>query len=492
MPARAVWRPPWYAWVLLGIATLALVEDAAPRLLQGSWLILTPLLVLAGVLAARRLCELPPSMLMCAAVALTIFSGGWSQIGLGGLPIDRLAIVGLLLAVFLRVPGVAHTPRLRFRNVHLLMCVTILYVVASAVAAGTLTGEVGGLALLDEVGVVPYLMFLLAPAVFAGARERNLLLVTLVGLGAYLGLTAIFESMGPHSLVFPSYIVHVDAVLPEARAGGPFQSSVAEGFATFACAVAAVVAFTQWRGQRRRYIAAAVVGVCVFGCFLTLERGVWIAAVVATVVTALVTRAGRRWVIPGVSVCALLIGGALMLSPSLASKVTSRINDKPSVWARQNQTSAALRMIETKPLFGFGWDRFTSDGLEYFRQSEEYPLVGYSTPETPEPLHDSYLFYAVELGLVGAFLWFASLAWGVGGAIFTRGSAELRPWKLGLIAITVFFLVVSLFNPYMQAFPVLLLWVWAGVALGGTSPRAQALRVETNVRATGDVAYARA
>jgi O-antigen ligase len=372
------------------------------------------------------------------------------------------------------------------------MCVTILYVVASAVAAGTLTGEVGGLALLDEVGVVPYLMFLLAPAVFAGARERNLLLVTLVGLGAYLGLTAIFESMGPHSLVFPSYIVHVDAVLPEARAGGPFQSSVAEGFATFACAVAAVVAFTQWRGQRRRYIAAAVVGVCVFGCFLTLERGVWIAAVVATVVTALVTRAGRRWVIPGVSVCALLIGGALMLSPSLASKVTSRINDKPSVWARQNQTSAALRMIETKPLFGFGWDRFTSDGLEYFRQSEEYPLVGYSTPETPEPLHDSYLFYAVELGLVGAFLWFASLAWGVGGAIFTRGSAELRPWKLGLIAITVFFLVVSLFNPYMQAFPVLLLWVWAGVALGGTSPRAQALRVETNVRATGDVAYARA
>src|ERR1700722_1161761 len=441
MPVRAVWRPAWYVWAFLGIGALAFVHRTAPSLLHGSWLIVTPLVVLVGVLAARRLSELSPAVLMCGAVALTVFSGGWSQIGLGGLPVDRLAIIGVLLAVFLCVPGVARTPRLQLKNVHLLMAVTILYVVGSAVVAGTLTSEVGGLALLDQLGLLPYLMFLIAPAVFASRRERDLLLATLVGLGAYLGLTAVFESLGPHSLVFPSYIANVDEILPEGRAGGPFQSSVAEGFATFACAVAAVIAFAQWRG-RKRYFAVAAGGLCVLGCFLTLERGVWIAAVAGSIVATLATRTGRRWVIPGVSLCALLIGGSLLLSPALSSKVTGRIEYKPRGGDLQNQPSAAARMIETKPLLGFGWDRYTSDSIEYFRQGPEYPMVGYSTSEKPEPLHDSYLFYMVELGLVGALLWLGSLLWGVGGAIFARGPAELRPWKLGLLAIGVFFLVV--------------------------------------------------
>jgi putative inorganic carbon (hco3(-)) transporter len=474
---------------MLGLIALALVREITPNRLQGHWLILTPLLIVAGVLAVRKLWDLPPAVTMCGALVLSIFSGGWSQIGLGGIPLDRLLVVLVLLAVVLRAPGTARTPRPQFRPVHVVLFLAVMYALASAAAAGTLTDETSVLSLIDQFGIVPYLMFLMAPAIFAHERERSMLLATLVGLGGYLGLTAIFESLGPHSLVFPRYIAQVDAILPEARAGGPFQSSVGEGFATFACAIAAVMAFIQWRGQRRRYLAAMVGVVCAFGCFLTLERGVWIAAAAGTVVTALATRAGRRWLIPGASVCALLIGGALLLSPALASKVTTRVNDTPSVWDRQDQTSAAVRMIEARPLFGFGWSRYTSDSLEYFRQSETHPSVGYSTPETRDPLHDSYLSYAVELGLVGALLWLASLLWGVVGAIFIPGPPALRPWKLGLIGIAVFFLVVSLFNPYMQAFPVLLLWVWAGVAMSNVPLSAYARPARTSARTISDVAW---
>ncbi len=470
MVARAVWRPPWYAWAFLGVAALAAVHAKAPQRLEGPWIALTPMLVLAGVLAIRRAWELPVAVPMCAAVALTTFSGGWQLVGLGGMPLDRLVLLCVLLAVFLRAPGVAETPRLRVRNVHLMLAVTVFYVLGSAAAAGTLTKETTAYALFDEFGVAPYLVFLLAPSIFAGPRAREMLLMTLVGLGAYLGLTAIFESLGPHSLVIPSYIVHVDASLPEARAGGPFQSSVGEGFATFACAVASVIAFAQWHGQRRRYLAAAVVGVCILGCFLTLERGVWIAAVAGGAVAALATPTGRRWIVPSTSACVLLIGGALLLSPALASKVTERVEYKQSVWDRQNQTAAALKMIEAKPLLGFGWGRYTSDSGEYFRQSAAYPMTGYSTYQKQLPLHDSYLSYGVELGLIGALLWLASLLWGVGGAIFARGPSDLRPWKLGLLAIFVFFLTVSLLNPYMQAFPVMLMWLWAGIALGSAPP----------------------
>lgn len=479
MTERAVWHPPPYAWILVGLAALALTPEVAPSRLHGHWLFITPCLIVAGVLVARKLWELPPVVTMCIAIVLTIFSGAWSKMGLGGLPFDRLLAVMVLLEFLLRAPGTAKVPRLQVKNVHLLMCVTVMFAVASAAASRTLGEEIGALSLIDQLGIAPYLMFLVAPAIFAGQRERKLLLATVVGLGAYLGFTAIFESLGPHSLVFPRYIAQVDAASPAGRAYGPFQGSTAEGFATFACAVAAVIACTQWRGWLARFYAALVAVVCILGCFLTLERGVWIAAVAAIVVTAVATREGRRWLIPGAVACALVIGGALLLSPALANKTSARVSDQLSVWDRQNQTSAGLRMLEAKPLFGFGWNRYTSDSLPYFRQAKTYPMDGYQLNELndyvlgiyerPLPLHNTYLSYAVELGLVGALLWLATLLWGLGGAIFSRGPDDLRPWKLGLLAITVFSLAVGVVNPFQAPFPAFLLWVWAGVALGGAT-----------------------
>jgi O-antigen ligase len=82
------------------------------------------------------------------------------------------------------------------------------------------------------------------------------------------------------------------------------------------------------------------------------------------------------------------------------------------------------------------------------------------------PLHNTYLAYAVELGLVGWLLWIASLLIAIVASILAPGPAALRPWKLGLLAIATFFLVVSFFDPHEQPFPVVLLLLWAGVAYG--------------------------
>jgi len=472
MALRAVWRPPWQAWTLLGFAALVAIHELAPARLRGHWLILTPVLMLAAVLVLRRLWELNPAVNACGAIVLSIFGGAWSQMGLGGLPLDRLMIAIVLLQLLLRAPGITHTPRIQIRNVHLLMGLTIVYVLVSAIAAKTLTTENGYLTLVDMFGLAPFLMFVVAPAVFSGRRERDLLLATLVGIGAYLGLTAIFESLGPHGLIFPRYIARIDTEITGEKAGGPFQNSVVEGFANYACAAAAVMAFVQWHGRPKRYFAAAVALISIFGCFVTFERGVWIAAVAATVVVALATRSGRRWLVPAAAVCAVVIGGAVAISPVLSHKTSTRANDQLSVWSRENQTSAGLRMVAARPLFGFGWDRYTTNSLAYFRQPRDYPQDGYMVEEgagslaPPLPLHDTYLAFAVELGLVGALLWLTSLLWGIGGAIFDRRSGELRPWKLGLLAILSFYLVIALVDPHEHAFPLLLLWTWAGVAFG--------------------------
>jgi len=476
----AGWRLRRYLWVAAALAALLLIHERAGNLLQGQWLVVTAAGIVVVLYALHRLWELPPAVMMCAAIVLTIFSGSWSTMGFPGFPFlpDRIMIVGILLLLLLRAPGARRTPPIRITGVHLLLALLTLYAIASAAAVGTLGSKAGIFDLLDRLGVIPFAMLALAPAIFCAQRERNMLLGTLVGLGAYVGFTAIFESLGPHALVFPHYIVTADATLPEARAGGPFTSSVTEGFANFACAVAAVIAFSQWRGTKARACAAAVAAVCVFGCFVTLERGVWIAAAAGALVSALCTPAGRRWLIPGALCCALVISGALALSPALASRTATRAAYRRSVWDRQNQTSAAVRMIEARPLFGFGWDRFEGEGLDYFRQSPSYPMTGYSTAEKPLPLHDIYLSMAVELGLVGALLWLVALLWGVGGAIFAGGPRELRPWKLGLLAIGVFFLVIAFVNPLQQNFTELLLWTWAGVALG-PAPRAATLSART-------------
>jgi putative inorganic carbon (HCO3(-)) transporter len=472
MPARRVWRPPTIAWVLLGLLGLALTAKLYPEKLEGRWMLVGPAMIVCGVLALRRIWELPPAAPLTAAVVLSVFSGAWSQIGLGGFPLDRLMALIALAMCFLAAPGTARMPRLEVRGVHLLMALTLMYAFGSAAAAGTLDTEAGRLTLFDQLGLMPYLLFFIAPSVYAGERERSMLLAALVGLGAYLGITATFEILGPHSLVFPSYIVEADATKPGVlRAGGPFGSAIAMGCATFACAVAAAIAYTRWQG-RAKALAVACGALSLFGCFLTLQRGVWIGAILAIVLTGLLTRQGRRWLVPGLALGVVAIALALALSPSLSQRASDRAGSEKTVLDRRNQMAAGMRMIEAKPLFGFGLDRYRADAEEYFRQPATYPMVGYYAntligfPQQPLPLHNTYLAYAVELGLVGLLLWLAALLWAVLEGALRAGPRALRPWKLGLLAVAVCVLVMSLVNPHEPPFAMLLLLVWAGVATG--------------------------
>jgi O-antigen ligase len=139
-------------------------------------------------------------------------------------------------------------------------------------------------------------------------------------------------------------------------------------------------------------------------------------------------------------------------------------------------------MVAAKPLLGFGWDRYESDSLEYFRQPADLPMSGYTPvitiglPEVLQPLHDTYLAYAVELGLVGFFLWLASILAAAGGAIVTRGPRSLVPWKLGLLAILTFFLIVSFVDPHQLPFPMVFLMLWSGIAWGSVRREARVLQ----------------
>lgn len=492
-PRYIGWRVPWYLWTTGGLMALVAVRVRAPWLLHGrSWVIVV-LAVVVVLLIAAVLWEIPPAVTFCGALALTMFSGNWGALGLPGFPFlpDRFLLVMMLAAVFLRSPGAANLPPLRIKTVHLVMLITVLYAAASAVLAGTIAHQSSIFALLDRLGALPFLMLLIAPTVFPGARERTWLLAALVGIGAYLGATSVFETVGPHSLVFPHYIRAQDVIRGTGQAVGPFNSVVTEGFACYTCAIAATIATFQWRGPRR-WFAGSVVCLTVFGSFLSLERAVWIGTMAGSLAVLLMAREARRFLVPVVVAVGIGVLTMVTVFPSIGTAANNRYNNQEPVWDRKNQTAAALRMIEAKPLFGFGWNNYSATSTDYFRQARGYPLTGYPSPyarDTSSPashkryvntgvvsgaLHDTYLSNAVELGLVGASLWLTAVLWGLGGAIFTNGDPKLRPWRLGLLGMVVCFLVIAAFDPLNQNFTELIVWTWAGVAVAGASPRSTA------------------
>jgi putative inorganic carbon (hco3(-)) transporter len=448
-----------------------------------------PLLLAVVALAVVALvwvgCYVEPALLFSLGLLLAPFSGNWRALGLPGAAApDRLVLVGAVLAVLVRTPGAHDRRPLRPQPVHAVLVLAAVWAAGSAALAGTLFDRSGFFRLLEEYGVIPYATFVVAPLVFRSDREREILLRAFVVLGAYLGLTALFETVGARALIFPRYISDPSYGIQSAsygRARGPFTESATNGVALYACAVAAVVAFASWRSRGARACAAAVAALCAVGTLFTLQRAVWLGASLATVVTVLGLRQLRRYLVPVLATAGVLAAAALLLIPGLGAKVQGRSHDQSSISERQNLNAAALAAVEAHPLGGVGWDRYLDRNTDFLQQAPDRPLIETVTVSqvlkvaiVHELVHNVFLGYAAELGLVGLTLWLLALALGVGGALLTRPPPPLAHWRAGLVAISIAVLTVAATVP-PAGFPMLVLWLWAGVVWSARErPRAVA------------------
>lgn len=423
--------------------------------------------LLVGALAVTYIaCQVDPAWIFSAAIVAFIFNGNWSQLGLPSLIAPDRFLVAVAIASLLFAGRAAHErPKLRIEGIHKLLAVVILYAVVSAFVSGTLFAQSGGYKLLDRLGLLPFVLFLLAPIAFREARQRSILLGTLVGLGAYLALTALFETTGPHALVFPRYILDENVGLHAGHARGPFVEAEANGVALFGCGVACAIAAMTWRSAGARLLAAGIALLCGIDCLFTLQRAVWIGAAAGTMLALVAFSGMRRYLVPILAVLGVAVVASLSLVPGLQQSVSERQKDQLSIWDRQNLNDAAMRMIAARPLLGFGWDRFSNTAEPYFRQRSDIPLTSSNGPKGTNVLHSVVLSNAVELGLIGGALWLLALLLAIGGAIVKRGPPDLQPWRIGLLAFATCWLVVLNLTPLPQAFPNLLLWMWAGVVV---------------------------
>ena len=453
--------------VAAAVLVLALLSPAHrhPLMLLAVALVVLPLLAYAVV-------SVDPAWTLTAGIVLSVFSSNWDAFGLpSGVAPDRLVLLAGVIALAVRTPGARDRPLLQPEPVHWVLLVAVLYAICSAVAAGTI-GASGTFRMVDRFGAVPFLMFFLAPIAFRTARQRAILLAGLVGLGGYLGFTALVETVGPHALVFPKYILDPHIGIHPGRTRGPFTEAETDGQALFVCAVACAIAGMTWRRKWPRVSAGAVGIACLAGTIFPLERSVWVGSAAGVVAATLFARELRRFAVPAILTGLLVIVGTIALVPGMAEKVQGRKHDQLTVYDRKNQNRAALNMVEARPLFGFGWDTFLSKGPDYFQSNPNYPL----TSSEGFVVHNMFISHLAELGLVGTAIWVLGLIMGLGGAVLSRAPPELRLWQIGLIAVATAWIVVA--NAvYMLAFPVLILWVWAGIVYGGRVPRYSPERV---------------
>ena len=415
-----------------------------------------------GIIAvAASLCfllaRLSPATILSLGVGSEAFSGDWKYMHIP-VPLDRLLfILGLGLLLFGGLRKFSDR-RLIFSPIHLLLLAIVIYAALSAFSAGTLTTSIGFYALLDRLGLIPFLMFTLAPVVFRSAKARHALLVVMVVLGIYLGITALMEGVGLLRYVEPSYIRNPNIGIHYGRARGPFLESVADGFSMFICAVAAAVALTTWRARWARIACIATIVLSGAGVIFTLTRSVWVAAAVGALVPAIYDRRIRRFVPALVIVGSISVYLIITYVPGLGSKVQSRVSTQSSVWDRYNTNDAALRAWKAHPITGIGWETFITKGPDYLRQAATYPLTGVGLE-----VHNVFLSHLVELGVPGALMWVIALFSGVGGAAIRRGPSDLYPWRLGLMAIFAGYLVAANLGPFSYPLPNLVMWMWAGI-----------------------------
>jgi O-antigen ligase len=412
----------------------------------------------AGAAGASAVMLLEPAWILTAGLLLSVFSGNWGNMGIP-IPLDRVAIAAGIIAAIVQSRRSPDGRRIELRTLHLLMLLLVLYAVASAAWSGTLTSHSPLFALLDRLGLVPFLLFLVAPVAFATTGQRQILLVGLLILGAYLGVTTLLEALGKNSLVFPHYITNPALGIHADRGRGPFLEAGANGLAMFACAVAAAITLPSWRSRWARAGALTVIGLCVAGLVFTLTRQTWVGAAVGTAAAMLADRGLRRWLpAVGVSVAAIVVV-ALALVPGLSSNVSQRTSDQVPVWDRLNSDAAALRMFEARPGLGFGWGTFGTASGPYYRLASTYPLTSVGVA------HNVPLSNASELGVIGLALWAWIL---VAGLVLpaVRRAGPLEQWRIGLVAIAVAWFVQANFTPLDYAFDNYVVWLWAGIVVG--------------------------
>lgn len=289
--------------------------------------------------------------------------------------------------------------------------------------------------------------------------DRGLRMLTLGG--AVLALTSPIR-LAEIYLRNPSAIEALRATPNGLRISAQIPDFIAAGSYFGLCWVAALGLAIASKRRGLVWLAAGVP--LIAALYLTGSRSVIAAALTGLVVLVLILIRQRAAAVRSIAAFAVVAVVIMVVAyPWWTGRDVSGVMARQSLHVRVELAKTGVRVIETRPLFGVGIDRFhlLARGLA---SADLHALF----PARKNP-HNDFLRFAAELGLVGLglFLWILTAA----GRRIWRALEGSRDARLaGLVGGLVVFLVTSMVsNPLMLRDVSYVFWIALGLAVGGSA-----------------------
>jgi len=159
--------------------------------------------------------------------------------------------------------------------------------------------------------------------------------------------------------------------------------------------------FLLLRSDEKRLLYVITTGLGLMGMILTLSRSAWIGLAFAMAVAFLAQRrsgrAKRLYRQGSLGLVVVLLALGIAFGPSVYRRMVSP--DFGATMSRLTTAKVALRVIRDHPVLGVGMNNYREVLDTYFDPSDPFTRVA--------PVHNLYLLFAAELGLLGValFLW---------------------------------------------------------------------------------------
>jgi O-antigen ligase len=290
--------------------------------------------------------------------------------------------------------------------------------------AALLVGGLLGVVVATEKGVEPltalgysreiifYATFWLALTAFADSRTRALVFRLIVGLALVIVLVQVAQGvLGPDTLLFysndplrelitcpASQCVDPSAAgFPRVRPPGQVLVYVVACFAT---------AYLLFGPRRRRALVGGLLGVCLVGILVSLNRNMLVGLLVGIVLAGLLaTQRGRFAAVLTVASVVLIVSlagaeasGAFresnIVERVLSLTTVSELESSSTVSDREKENSLALGVLSRSPVEGIGW------GVPYGRVITTWE-DGELRTEEPLFIHNQYLGVWLRTGILG-------------------------------------------------------------------------------------------
>ncbi|HVH63402.1 MAG TPA: O-antigen ligase family protein [Candidatus Dormibacteraeota bacterium] len=328
---------------------------------------------------------------------------------------------------------------------------TLVFVVAGAISVVTAPSLTAGLGL--------YRAYLLEPIAFALVLMNVLRTAQRAALvAAGLGVGATVAGLANSYVVF-SGLVHHTYQVTESPPVVIYMT--ANAVALFVVPIVALALSLALYGSdlRQRWIAAAFVVIGTEITALSFSRGGYLA--LAAVVLVAVLLHPRRWVMLALAVVAL---AAVAVIPPIRHRIVIETQNVygNTVQSRIDLWTAAVKLIEHRPILGAGLSGFQTRGAPYY--THLHTLANFIDP------HNIVLNFWVETGLLGliAFTWLMVVGFMNTWKGWREASADWAPFHLGVLLALVAVVVHGMVDvPYFKNDLSLLFWTMIGLTLAG-------------------------